>query len=113
MHERDEWWKKIREICASDMMMMMKFEQLSSSHKSCFKVTIPIKWVYHCGVTVKATDCRIVVSKFEQQSHYYIHFQTNTLGKGMNPLIPPAMVWTPLSPLAPLLFFKKDGFDIK
>ena len=23
--------------------------------------------------------------------HYYIHFQTNTLGKGMNPQILPAM----------------------
>ena len=32
------------------------------------------------------------VSEFELQSRYYIHFQTNTLGKGMNPLIPQAMV---------------------
>ena len=32
-----------------------------------------------------------VVSEFELQSRYYIHFQTNTLGKGMNPLILPSM----------------------
>ena len=42
-------------------------------------------------VMVKAMDCGIIVSKFKLQSHYYIHFQTNTLGKGMNPLILPAM----------------------
>ncbi len=29
-------------------------------------------------------DCDIVVSKFKLQSCYYIHFQTNSLGKGMN-----------------------------
>ena len=39
---------------------------------------------------VKAMDCRIVVSKFKCQSHYYVHFRTNTLGKGMNPPYPPS-----------------------
>ena len=39
-------------------------------------------------VSVKAMDCRIVVSEFELQSCYYVHFRANTLGKGMNP---PAM----------------------
>ena len=43
------------------------------------------------GVMVKAMDCEIVVSEFELQLHYYIHFWTNTLGKGMNLLILPAM----------------------
>ena len=43
------------------------------------------------GVMVKAMDCRIVVSEFVLQSHYYVHFQANTLGKGMNPLILLAM----------------------
>ena len=43
------------------------------------------------GVMVKAIDCGIVVSEFVLQSHYYIHFWANTLGKGMNPLILPAM----------------------
>ena len=28
-----------------------------------------------------------LISKFELQLHYYIHFQTNTLRKAMNPLI--------------------------
>ena len=44
-----------------------------------------------CGVMVKAMDFGIVVSKFELQSHYYIPFRVNTLGKGMNPLILPTM----------------------
>ena len=43
------------------------------------------------GVIVKAMDCRIVASEFVLQSRYYVHFQANTLGKGMNPLILPAM----------------------
>ena len=51
-----------------------------------------IPWRGGCprGVMVKAMDYEIVVSKFIIQSRYYIHFQTNTLGKGMNPLILPA-----------------------
>ena len=44
-----------------------------------------------CGVMVKAMNCRIVVSKFVLQSRYYIHFRANTLGKGMNLLIPPLL----------------------
>ena len=43
------------------------------------------------GVMVKAMDCGIVVREFELQSRYYVHFRANTLGKGMNPLILPAM----------------------
>ena len=45
----------------------------------------------HRGVMVKATDCGIIVCEFIPQSCYYIHFRANTLGKGMNPLILPAM----------------------
>ena len=36
------------------------------------------------GVMFKAIDCGIVVSEFVLQSRYYVHFQANTLGKGMN-----------------------------
>ena len=43
------------------------------------------------GVMVKAMDCEIVVSKFVLQLRYYVLFWTNTLGKGMNPLILLAM----------------------
>ena len=43
------------------------------------------------GVMVKAMDCGIVVREFVLQSRYYIRFRANTLGKGMNPLILPAM----------------------
>ena len=42
-------------------------------------------------VMVKAMDCGIVVREFVLQSLYYVHFRENTLGKGMNPLILPAM----------------------
>ena len=43
------------------------------------------------GVMVKAMDFGIVVYEFEIQLCYYIHFRTNTLGKGMNHLILLAM----------------------
>ena len=49
-------------------------------------------WGCPRGVMVKAMNCGIVVREFVLQSCYYVHFQANTLGKGMNPLIlPPAM----------------------
>ena len=37
---------------------------------------------------VKAMDCGIIVSEFKLQLHYYIQFQTNTFGKGMEPPYP-------------------------
>ena len=40
---------------------------------------------------IKAMDYGIVVREFVLQSRYCIHFRENTLGKGMNPLILPAM----------------------
>ena len=43
------------------------------------------------GIMVKAMDCGIVVSEFEIQSRYYVHFWANILGEGVNPLILPAM----------------------
>ena len=43
------------------------------------------------GVMVKAMNCGILVSEFEFQLCHYVHFGTNTLGKGMNLLILPAM----------------------
>ena len=51
----------------------------------------------HFGVVL---DNGFEAREFEHQSSYYIYFQTNTLDKGMNPLIPQTMgqiVW--------LLFF--------
>ena len=40
---------------------------------------------------VKAMEIRIVVSEFDLQSRYYVHFRANIPGKSMNPLILPAM----------------------
>ena len=36
------------------------------------------------GVMAKAMDNRIVMSEFKRQSRNYIHFQSSTVGKGMN-----------------------------
>ena len=45
-------------------------------------------WDSSYGVVDNVPDCNIVVSEFKLQSCYYVHFWTNTLGKGINPLIP-------------------------
>ena len=34
----------------------------------------------------------IVIRDFELQWHYYVHFLTNTVGKRINPIIPPDTV---------------------
>ena len=52
------------------------------------------------GIMVKAMKCGIVVCEFVLQSLYYVHFRANTLGKGMDPLILPAM-----GSIVPVLFF--------
>ena len=53
-------------------------------------------------------NCNIIVSKFKLQSHYYIHFYANIIGKGMNLFILQIM-----GQIVTLLFFHKDGFGIK
>ena len=57
------------------------------------------------GVKVLNSD---IVGEFKLQSREYAHFQTNTLGKGMNLLILPAM-----REISPWPIFNKDGFGIK
>ena len=57
---------------------------------------------------VKAMDCEIVVSDFVLQSRNYVHIRANTLGKGMNPFILPAM-----GLIVPLLLFLENGLGIK
>ena len=42
-------------------------------------------------VVANMLDCNILVSEFELLSRYYDYFRTDTLEKGMNPFIPPAM----------------------
>ena len=49
------------------------------------------------------------VSEFDLLSRYYVHFQTNTLGKGMNFLLFSSTIgW-----IVSLLFFSKDSCGIK
>ena len=40
------------------------------------------------GGKAKVVNSSLEVRKFELQSCYYVHFQTNTIGKGMNSFIP-------------------------
>ena len=59
------------------------------------------------GIVANMLNCNIIVSKFELQSHYYVHFWTNTLGKNKNSLISPAIGHT-----IPILSFFKDGHQL-
>ena len=38
-----------------------------------------------CGIVTNMLDCNILVNKFKLPSSYCVHFQTDTLWKGMNP----------------------------
>ena len=77
---------------SDEMDITITYDKLSSFAWYIPKHNLLIIWrgcLRH--VMVKVLACGIVVSKFKLQSHYYIHFSTNTLGKDMNPLFPPAM----------------------
>ena len=43
------------------------------------------------GVMAIVMNCNFKLSKFELQACYCIHCQANTLGNGMNLLIPPTL----------------------
>ena len=60
------------------------------------------------GVVANMLNCDTVEREFKLQSHNHNHFWTNTLEKGMKPLISLTMGET-----VSLLFFYKDGFGIK
>ena len=77
------------------MSLTNYFLQITHAHTRCPR-----------GVMVKAMDCGIVVREFVLQSRYYV--RANTLGKGMNPLILPAVGY-----VVPLLFFQENCFGIK
>ena len=57
---------------------------------------------------VKVMNCGSIESEFVLQLRYYVHFQANTLGNGMNPLILPAM-----GKIVLLLFFLENNFGVK
>ena len=62
-------------------------------NNSRFITTVPNCFSYHSGITPRVElanvmDCDIIVSDFQLKSPYYVHFQTNTLKKGMSLLIP-------------------------
>ena len=44
-----------------------------------------------CSVVVNVMDSDIIGNEFEFLPHYYIHFRTYTICKGMTTLIPSAM----------------------
>ena len=55
------------------------------------KLFLHMEWGCTRGVMIKAIDCGIVLNEFVLQLLYYVHFRANTIGKGMNPLILPAI----------------------
>ena len=61
----------------------------------------------HVDVMVKVLNCSLEVSEFKLQMRYYVHLWTNTLGKGMNPLI--SQTWVKLYQYC---FFYKNEFGL-
>ena len=60
------------------------------------------------GVVAYVLYRDILVSEFELKSLYYVHFWTNSHGKGITPLIPSSYVLNSTTAV-----FYKNGFGIK
>ena len=73
-------------VITKTQKMVLDATMLNTQHNK-----VRIKGGYPRGVVVKAMDCGIVVREFVLQLRYYVHFRANTLRKGMNSLILPAM----------------------
>ena len=84
----------------SELQQFRNFQRkLEKLYKGASKVLSFVNLMKLYGVMAKVLDWNIVVSEFELLSSYHAHFQTNTLGKVMYPLILTnyALNCTPLS----------------
>ena len=88
----------LRAICGSETAFKIKNELLWKHVSRHFRFSLNRErvnnvYVIEGGVSLwcKALNSEIIVREFVLQSRDYVHFQTNTLGKGMNPLILLAM----------------------
>ena len=50
-----------------------------SSYKTCWELLVKLGWTHKQHSPWDSLDCNLEVRKFELQSCYYIHLQTNTL----------------------------------
>ena len=88
------WFKIIKKNnFSNEWKMILNYQRTNERNSLNIKSLMPKRNGEVCtrGVMVKAMDSGIVVREFVLQSRYYVHFRANTLGKGMNPLILPAM----------------------
>ena len=91
-------------------MYMYRKTLILSKNTICKILLSPETWLKRKeSVVASVLDSNIILSEFERQSRYYVHFQTSTLGKGMKPLIHPST----MGYIVTLLFFQKDGLCYK
>ena len=95
MNDREEWRERVRDIHATSAIWwwwwwwyLFQVSYIETESNSATEIQTMVS---SRGVMVKAVDCGIVVREFVLQSRYYVHIRANTLRKGMNPLILPAM----------------------
>ena len=62
----------------------------------------------YSAVHPKVLNRGLEINVFKLQSRYYLHFRTNTTGKGMSHLIP-----QPWVKIVPPVFFYKDELGIE
>ena len=86
-----KWYSTFPEVPELESRHLMQFNVILRRLIEGVDVCPLQRWGCPRVVMVKAMDCRIVVREFVLQSCYYVHFRANTLGKGMNPIILPAM----------------------
>ena len=68
----------------------VKITKLSSLSEHYYCNEFNPHWGSSLGIVNNMLNCNLVKA-FKLQSHYYIQFQTNTLGKGINPLYLPQL----------------------
>ena len=83
MNDREEWRERVRDIRAASTIYDDDDDDDDDDDND--------SWRCPRGVMVKAMNYGIVVSEFVLQSRYYVHFRANTIGKGMNSFILPAI----------------------
>ena len=83
------------------LQSVLIFRRLEKSH------TDKISILFDGGIAVaNVLDYNIIVSEFELQPRYHVHFQTNTLRKGMNSVIPTCYGLDSTTSVIPLGFFR-------
>ena len=88
-HVRIHYFNFISLISFESVSALLRITKINGFHSKLYIKKRAYTYTKHKESEANELDCDTVVCEFELHSRYYIHFQINTLGKSINPLIPP------------------------